>query len=750
MQNWIKEVRNFIYSYHFSTGLRTTISVVVPSVVCMLINQLPVGIVISLGALATALSDVPGTALHKRNGILIAIGLIYFTALGTSLVAPFPTLTAIWIVGCCFGNAMLLVYNNRGGNIGIGCMLIMVSIIGETPEGAHEALIHSLYILLGGVWYGFLALILWQVRPYLVVQQLLSECIIQTAQYLKERARFYNKDADKELDNIYKAVLAQLVIVNEKQESVRELLLKRRSAQQGSTSLNKSLVLMFLDVVDLQEQIMAAQTDYQALHDHFKDYNILEEFHELILQFVHELHDIGVSVAAGQRSLPKANLRYEIEKVHRSIEAVKQTVPTFEQRNQFITLTNILNNLQDMAQRIYNLHRLTRLERVKDSNFDPQVKLSSFTTSNRYDLETFVSNLTFKSHIFRHALRVSMAALTGYLLGQSLHLSRTYWILLTIVVVLKPGYGLTKARSYQRLIGTLVGALFAAVVLYFCQDPVYDPLIFVLMLICILGAYSFMTQQYTVSVIFTTPFIIFLLHFLHPVHLKNVELRVLDTAIGGTIAFLANMVLWPSWERNYMPSHLVKMVKDNRNYFEQVMKLYIKDMFNLHEYKLARKDANVSAANLMGAFQRMLSEPKSQQDHASAIYHFVVLNHSLMSHIADLANYGLLHKVEFPRPEYKLLTHHFSEYLLCLQEALEKGLDTVNFPLTLDGMDSLDKHLEVVYVRRQEETSNGAGDTPLRQEMLETKRVRDQLYAIQLILKDMKKILDNRSKKVAA
>ena len=152
MRHWIQEVRNFIYSYHFSTGLRTTISVVIPSLVCSMMGNLPLGIIISLGALATALSDVAGTALHKRNGILIAIGFIWFTAITTSLIMPYPVWMAFYILACCFANSMLLIYGNRGGNIGIACMLVMVSILGEKPAPPHEAVIHSLYITLGSVW----------------------------------------------------------------------------------------------------------------------------------------------------------------------------------------------------------------------------------------------------------------------------------------------------------------------------------------------------------------------------------------------------------------------------------------------------------------------------------------------------------------------------------------------------------------------------------------------------------------------
>lgn len=741
MRHWIQEVRNFIYSYHFSTGLRTTISVVVPSVVCSLMGNLPLGIVISLGALATALSDVPGTAIHKRNGTLIAIGFIWATALTTSIFMPYPVLMTFYILICCFLNPMLLVYGNRGGNIGIGVMLVMVSILGEKPVSVHEAFIHSLYILLGAVWYGLLALVLWQIRPYLSVQQMLAECINETADYLLARARFYDPDAGNKIDEIYKDVLAQQVVVSEKQEAVRELLLKRRSHQEGTTSINKALVLIFLDMVDLQEQIMAAQTDYQALHESFDNAGILDKFHSLILEIVGELKIIGDAVAAGQRSLPKANLKYEIVKVQKAVDEIRKTLPTVKERTRLLVLSNILHNLSDMAQRIYNLHRLTRLERVKDEIIDPRLQLSSFTSHGQYDLETFLNNLTFQSHIFRHALRVSLATVTGYVIGQVFHLDRVYWILLTIVVILKPGFSITKARSYQRIYGTVAGALFAAGILFLTAN---NTIIFIAMLLCILGAYSFMTHQYTLSVFFVTPFVVFLLHFLHPAHLYNVGWRVMDTTIGAVIAFCANLLLWPSWEKNTLPNHMIKMVKSNAKYFEQVMRMYTQDPFVLNDYKLARKDSNVSAANLMSAFQRMLSEPKSKQRNGSQIYHFVVVNNSIISHIAALANYGTTHNgVRFPQPEYKLLSHNLQAYFTCILEMLEMpGEKPSSPPVNLEAFETLDMKLEAMYQKRQEEVNNGKGDTDLRQEILEVKQVRDQLHAVMSLLKDMKKMLE--------
>ncbi len=54
------------------------------------------------------------------------------------------------------------------------------------------------------------------------------------------------------------------------------------------------------------------------------------------------------------------------------------------------------------------------------------------------------------------------------------------------------------------------------------------------------------------------------------------------------------------------------------------------------DYKLKRKEIFVSQANLSGAFNRMLSEPKSKQRKGNEIYEFVVLNNVLSSNMAGL------------------------------------------------------------------------------------------------------------------
>ena len=65
------------------------------------------------------------------------------------------------------------------------------------------------------------------------------------------------------LDDEYRKLVAQQVIVNEKQDAVRELLFKNRELVKEPTRTGRLLVLTFTDLVDLYEQIMATWYDYR-------------------------------------------------------------------------------------------------------------------------------------------------------------------------------------------------------------------------------------------------------------------------------------------------------------------------------------------------------------------------------------------------------------------------------------------------------------------------------------------------------
>ena len=150
-----------------------------------------------------------------------------------------------------------------------------------------------------------------------------------------------------------------------------------------------------------------------------------------------------------------------------------------------------------------------------------------FISHQDIDAKVFWENFTWKSNTFRHALRVSFATLTGFIISQFLPFGHGYWILLTIIVILKPAYSITKRRNRDRLLGTIAGAGIGVLILMVVKDR---QLMIAFMILLMVLAYSFMRTRYLLFVTLMTPYILILLYILNPVHFQNLIVdRVIDT-----------------------------------------------------------------------------------------------------------------------------------------------------------------------------------------------------------------------------
>lgn len=131
-----------------------------------------------------------------------------------------------------------------------------------------------------------------------------------------------------------------------------------------------------------------------------------------------------------------------------------------------MSLRKIMQMLEDMVVRIYTLHHYTRYDKKRIKGYKLSKDYDSFVSTPDLDIELLKENFSFNSNHFRHALRVSIATTIGYILSFILKLDYSYWVLLTILVILKPTYSLSKQRNLHRLLGTVIGAAISFLVLY--------------------------------------------------------------------------------------------------------------------------------------------------------------------------------------------------------------------------------------------------------------------------------------------
>jgi uncharacterized membrane protein YccC len=204
-------------------------------------------------------------------------------------------------------------------------------------------------------------------------------------------------------------------------------------------------------------------------------------------------------------------------------------------------------------------------------------------------------------------------------------------LLITIIFVLKPAFSLTRERNIQRITGTLVGGVIGILILAFIHDTY---VLFACMFVSMLFTYSFQRHKYRIAVMFMTPYILILFHFMHVGLIEVAEERVVETVVGCIIALIAGYLILPDWESDQIRGYMSGILRANYRYLQSVRHSMSGAHIPVTEYKLIRKDVYVSTSNLSAAIQRMCSEPIHTQKNTKEIRKFSVLNHLLSSQIA--------------------------------------------------------------------------------------------------------------------
>ncbi|MGV3706674.1 MAG: FUSC family membrane protein [Arcticibacter sp.] len=616
-----REIKNFIYSQYFADGLRISFGVLLPSLLLSQLGHLETGIAVSMGAITTSIPDNPGPVVHKRNGMLFCILFMIIVSLLTGLINDYPLLIVAEVFFLCFFFSMFNIFGNRASAIGTAVLLIMIINI-DQDFTLKTILEYTGFLLAGGIWYMGLSLAVSQFRPYRIAQHALAECIDQVAEYLKLKALFYDEQAD--FDETYKKLIDQQIIVHQQQDNVREILFKNKMFLKDPTNTARVLTLVFIDVLDLFEQTMATHYDYSTIRTNYAASGILKDFNKIIYNIARELANMGYDINANERPRPFQDFKLQLEELKTRIDQVENN----------LVLKKILINVRNMVSRIDNMYSYFSKKGVGEVVLSNEKDLGRFVNTQSIDLKLFIENLSLKSSTFRHALRVAIVAVIGYCASKLLPLGHhSYWILMTILVILKPGFSLTKTRNYQRLIGTIIGGIAGALIVYYVKDTTIR---FFFLLIFMIGAYSFQRLNYVVSVLFMTPYILIMFSFIGMGNLSLVQERILDTFIGSFIAFIASYVLFPSWEYPQLKRYMRKLLIANYHYLTKVAEGLVGKDLDITEYKLIRKELYVSSANMASAYQRMLSEPKSKQIKVREANKFMVLNHKLSSYIATL------------------------------------------------------------------------------------------------------------------
>lgn len=609
----------------------------VPMLIMVNKGWLSEGIPFLWGALFVSLTDTPGPIHHRRNGMLAGIVLNTLTVLITGLLYEHQTLLLMQVLVFSFFFSLLGIYGARAG--AVGTLALMVMLLNMSPDRENKDFFFNAMLTAGGgLWYATFSIILFRLQPYRLVEQALGENLHQIADYIRARAAFYKTGTD--MDASFNRVMQQQVEVLKNQNQLRELIFKTRQFVSDASPKSRSIMMVFLESLDLFEETMHTYQDYKLLRQHTRHTNLLGKFHQVILELASELEHIGLSVQSGSAVKRMPDFTNPLYELSQSLQEEKSNTSGKAVQQSFQALEQTIENIRGIANRLSNLVMYTRLQIDINPTLQDQESEERSTTQNTKPLEVslILENLTLRSNNFKYAVRLTLAMAIGYGVSTLFAVSHTYWVLLTIITILKPVYNVTRKRNIQRVLGTLGGIVAASIILFFVSDTTA---LLTLLIGSMLMAYSLLRINYLGFVIFLTIYIIITFHFLNPIEFKNlIGERLIDTFIGSVIAALAARFIFPVWEHENIRSAMHEMLETNRAYFLTAWQQLLTESRDENEYNKARADAIVALTNLSDKFQQMLAEP-GQGKASSLIHQFVIASHALTSRIAVLSSNNL-------------------------------------------------------------------------------------------------------------
>ncbi len=218
---------------------------------------------------------------------------------------------------------------------------------------------------------------------------------------------------------------------------------------------------------------------------------------------------------------------------------------------------------------------------------------------------------TVGGHLTRiFAVRLMLSVGVAALVSQALPVQRSYWVVLTVAIVLRPDFGSVFARALQRGIGTVVGAVLGAIILIII--PAGPLLLIPLAVFAGLLPYG-RDRNWGLFSTFLTPLVVILIDLLQRTGWPLALDRLIDTVLGCAIVLLVGYAPWPSSWHAHLPEQLAIALDSVARYTQQALP-------GQPGRSALRRQSYRALSDLRTEFQRTMAEPPSVSRRAARLW----------------------------------------------------------------------------------------------------------------------------------
>jgi uncharacterized membrane protein YccC len=272
-------------------------------------------------------------------------------------------------------------------------------------------------------------------------------------------------------------------------------------------------------------------------------------------------------------------------------------------------------------------------------------------------------------------IRLTSCMLAASLLSEVLPLQRSYWVPLTVAVILKPDYGSVFIRAVQRAIGTIVGAVIGAVILAVVP---FGPLLLVPFGILAALLPWGKAANFGLSATFLAPFVVLLIDLIKQAGWSLAADRAIDTVVASLVVLLVGYAPWPmSWHAQ-LPGTLAETLRQVCDYMDESLASTqaaggqpagAQPAPTASQSRLRRQCYRALAA-LRIEYRRTMTEPPAISHRASLLWPAVIALEELLDAVSG-TTVAICHGAPAPDPA---AVRHLTSELRAVAGAITGGL----------------------------------------------------------------------------
>jgi uncharacterized membrane protein YccC len=569
-------------------ALRNTLGVTLPLAVGAATGMPLGGLAVATGALQVSYSDGHNPYAQRAKRMLAATFLCALAVFAGGMAGRNLVLAVLLPTLWAFAAGLAVSLSPSAENLGVISVVTLI-IFAAQPLSPSRALASGLLALGGGFLQTSFALLLWPVRRYQPEQRALADLYSELSRVAIVPARSGNDPPAAEQSTAASETLS------------------------GLSSDNSLEAARYWSLLNQAERIRLSLLTLRRLRKRMERSPEASGTFPLVQQFLelgsNLLASLSQSIAAGEITKGAAQsdkaVLHELETIANILRADENNSgPAFLE-----VITRDARHQMDAAigQLRSAVRSATEASPAGLEALASRDALQPWQRRMTSSLATLRANLSLQSSAFRHAIRISICLAVGELVAHQIRTGRSYWLAMTIVLVLKQEFAATFSRGILRIGGTILGLVLATGLFHFFQPTIA-------MKIVLIGIFTFLLRwlggaNYGVFTIAVSALIVTMVAFTGVAPKAAIMARGEMTCIGGIIALIAYLV-WPTWERFQVGNVMADMVDAYRDYFHAVVES------NLHSnsdsdarLNRTRLNARLARSNMEASADRLRAEP---------------------------------------------------------------------------------------------------------------------------------------------